>query len=87
LQQISARLVYLGGAAAEVRSHHLDERAVPLTLSMVRDSIAMAQRFDRNIADGLMNLDNLDYASSPGFCRLCPFKGLCREDLIHETAH
>jgi hypothetical protein len=87
LQQIFAHLIYLGGAAAEVRSHRLDERAVPLTVSMVRDSIAMAQMFDQNIADGLMNLDDLDYASSPGFCRLCPFKGLCREDLTHETAH
>lgn len=81
LSNISSRLVYLGGEKAEVRVSQLDEKSVPMVLLMIQNSVALADRWAKNFAGGLLKVDDLDYASWAGSCRDCQFKGICRESL------
>lgn len=82
---VSSQLVYLGDDTPEMRTHRLDEKSVPLVVQMVRNSVALAGRWEKNFESGYLRLDDLDYAGWPGFCRECAFKGICRESLQYEN--
>ncbi len=82
---VSSHLVYVGGGTPEVRTHRLDEQSVPLVLLMVRNSLALAGRWEKNFESGQLRLEDLDYAGWPAFCRECAFKGVCRESLQYEN--
>jgi len=81
LEMITSHLVYFGNGIPEVCTHRLDEKAVPLILSAIRNSVALASRLEKHIQNGEMRLEDLDYAGSVFFCRECPFKGVCSESL------
>lgn len=81
LEMISSNLVYFGGASAEQQKFGIDEQALTDTTRMVRNSIALSQRWQNNIASGAMHLVDLDYAATAGICRQCSFKALCHESL------
>lgn len=81
LELVSSRLIYLGGETPEVRAHRLDEKSVPLVVQMVRNSVALAGRWEKNFESGFVRLEDLDYAGWPGHCRECAFKAICRESL------
>ncbi|ODU24921.1 MAG: hypothetical protein ABS95_01310 [Verrucomicrobia bacterium SCN 57-15] len=85
LNLVSSQLVYLGDDTPEVRAHRLDEKSVPLVVQMVRNSVALAGRWEKNFESGLLRLDDLDYAGWPGACRECAFKAICRESLQYEN--
>lgn len=85
LNLVSSHLVYLGGETPEIRTHRLDEQSAPLVLQMVRNSVALAGRWEKNFECGLLRLEDLDYAGWSGFCRDCAFKGVCRESLQYEN--
>jgi hypothetical protein len=85
LALISSHLVYLAGSSPEIRSHTLDEKKVPVIMLVVRNSIALARRWEQNFSSGQMRLEDLDYAASASFCRDCAFKGLCRESLKNDN--
>jgi CRISPR/Cas system-associated exonuclease Cas4 (RecB family) len=85
LELVSSQLVYLGGQIPEVRTHRLDEKSVPLVLLMVRNSVGLAGRWEKNFESGLLRLEDLDYAGWSGSCRECAFKGVCRESLQYEN--
>ena len=78
---VSSHLVYMSGETPEVRTHRLDEQSAPLVIQMVRNSVALASRWEKNFENGQLRLEDLDYAGWPGFCRDCPFKCVCRESL------
>lgn len=82
---VSSHLIYLGGDTPEVRTHRLDEQSVPLVILMVRNSVALAGRWEKNFESGQLRLEDLDYAGWSGFCRECAFKGVCRESLQYEN--
>ncbi len=85
LKLVSSHLVYLGDDVPEVRTHRLDEKSVPLVVLMVRNSVALADRWQKNFESGQLRLEDLDYAGWPGFCRECAHKGICRESLQNEN--
>ncbi len=85
LSLVSSQLVYLGGETPEARTHRLDENSVPLVVQMVRNSVALATRWEKNFEKGLLRLNDLDYAAWPGACRECAFKAVCRESLHYEN--
>jgi len=81
VETISSRLVYFGGAEAVEQRFELDEEAISITRGFVQDSIALAERWRRDVEEGRMTLDDLDYAQSEWTCRQCAFKKICREQL------
>jgi hypothetical protein len=78
---VSSHLVYLGGVTPAIRTHRLDEQSAPLVIQMVRNSVALAGRWEKHFESGQLRLEDLDYAAWSGFCRDCVFKGVCRESL------
>jgi hypothetical protein len=78
---ISANLVYFGGTSAEQQKFCIDEEALASTTRLVRNSIALAQRWQKNFATGAMQLSDLDYAAAANICRQCSFKALCHESV------
>lgn len=82
---VSSQLVYLGAEIPEARTHRLDEKSVPLVLLMIRNSTTLAERWEKNFENGLLHLEDLDYAGWAGACRECGFKGVCRESLQYEN--
>lgn len=81
LEQVASHLVYLGGAQAEERRFVVDGENLATVLLAIQDSIRLARRWDKYVADGTMTLADCGYASSPEVCRQCVFKRLCRESL------
>jgi PD-(D/E)XK nuclease superfamily len=81
LEHISSNLVYFGGPVAEQQKFSIDEDSLASTMLMVRNSIELAQRWQKNISTGEMVLADLDYAAFANVCRQCPFKRLCYESL------
>lgn len=81
LEHISSNLVYFGGTVVELQRFSIDEDSLASTLLMVRNSIEIAQRWQKNISSGEMVLADLDYAAFTNTCRQCSFKRLCYESL------
>jgi hypothetical protein len=78
---ISSRLVYFGGMEPIEHRFGLDEESISITRGFVQDSIALAEQWRRDVAEGRMTLDDLDYAQSEWTCRQCAFKKICRQRL------
>jgi len=81
LAHVSSNLVYFGGTAAEQQKFSIDEDSLASTMLMVRNSIELAQRWEKNFSSGEMQLADLDYAAFSNTCRQCSFKRLCYESL------
>lgn len=82
LEQISSRLVYLGGEKAEELRFDLDEERAEQTYRLVEDSVQLSQQWEASFRNHRLSLKDLDYAGSVEECRRCNFKALCRENLV-----
>jgi hypothetical protein len=78
---IFSRVVYFGGAEPVDIRFDLNEESISITRGIVQDSIALAERWRRDVEEGRMTLEDLDYAQNEWTCHQCSFKKVCRERL------
>jgi len=81
VDQISSRLVYLGGDGVAERPFKLDDDNTAAVLFSIESSIRLARRWEEFFSSSSWRADDLSYAASPKTCKTCGFKGICRESL------
>lgn len=81
---VQAHIVHVGSSPVQVISYKLDEESRDATLSSIRRSIARMHQFAEAWESSGMQVTDLEFASSPGLCRRCSFKRLCRQSIDTE---
>jgi hypothetical protein len=80
LEEIRAHLIYVAQDPCEDIVHEIDADVREFVVATVRRSIDRALHFSGRTGVAL-EIDDFDYAMSPGFCRTCNFKRVCVRSL------